>query len=292
MLDMHMHSNCSDGQDTPIELLKKCQKFGLEYVSITDHDNCNAYNDAASLAKVFSGKIITGIEMQAYFKGLSIEILGYGFNVAKMQKSIKNLYLLFDAVNNEELSRLYNICKNIGIIFECDVIEKYQNNSGVYGVYYATQYLHSQIIKNPYNKRFVPDNESWQQEHVFFKRHISNPNSLFYMDESDLIPSAKKVIETIHDACGLAFIAHVFEYRENALSVLKGLVDFIDGVECFHSSFSNEQTEFLTEFCNEKNLFISGGSDYHGSKRPEISLGSKVPKEHVDKWCSHREFCI
>jgi predicted metal-dependent phosphoesterase TrpH len=282
-----MHSNCSDGSDTPIELLKKCKHAGLEYVSITDHDNCNAYNDAASFAKVFSGKIITGIELQAYFKGLSIEILGYGFNVTKMQKSIKNLYLPFDIVNNEELNRLYNICKNIGIIFKRDVIEKYKGSN----VYYATQYLHSQIKKSQYNKQFIPDNESWQQEPVFFKRHISNPNSLFYMDESDLIPSAKKVIETIHDTYGLAFIAHVFEYRENALSVLRGLADCIDGVECFHSSFTNEQSEFLTGFCNEKNLFVSGGSDYHGSKRPEISLGSRVPKEYVDKWCNCSGLC-
>ncbi|GHT64697.1 phosphatase [Endomicrobiia bacterium] len=282
MLDLHMHSNCSDGTDTPTELLRKCEQHGIEYVSITDHDNCNAYNDVANWDKVFSGKIITGIELQAYFKGLSIEILGYGFNVAKMQKLTKDLYLPFDVVNNEELKRLYDICKNIGMTFEYDVIEKYQKS----GIYYATEYLHNEIKKSKYNRQFIPDNESLRLESIFFKRHISNPNSLFYINESDLIPSAKKIIEIIHNAGGLAFIAHVFQYEENALDVLSGLADFVDGVECFYSSFKNEQTEFLLKFCNGKELFVSGGSDYHGSKRPEISLGSKVPKEYVDKWYS------
>ena len=283
MLDLHMHSNCSDGTDTPIELLKKCEQHRFEYVSITDHDNCNAYNDVTNWTEVFSGKIITGIELQAYFKGLSIEILGYSFDVAKMQRFIKNLYLPIDVVNNDELKRLYDICKNIGMTFENGVIEKYQKSD----IYYATEYLHNEIRKSEYNKRFIPDSESWERESIFFKRHVSNPNSSFYIDESDLIPSAKKVIEIIHNAGGLVFIPHVFQYEENALNVLNGLSDFIDGVECFYPSFKNEQMEFLSRFCNEKNLFVSGGSDYHGIRRPEISLGSKVPKEYVDKWYNY-----
>ncbi|MCA6070379.1 MAG: PHP domain-containing protein [Endomicrobium sp.] len=284
MLDLHMHSNCSDGTDTPIELLKKCEQRRFEYVSITDHDNCNAYNDVTNWAEAFSGKIITGIELQAYFKGLSIEVLGYSFDIAKMQSFIKNLYLPFDVVNNEELKRLYGVCKNIGMTFDNGVIEKYQKSD----IYYAAEYLHNEIRKSEYNKRFIPDNESQERESVFFKRHISNPNSPFYIDESDLIPSAEKVIDIIHSAGGLAFIAHVFQYEEDALDVLNGLSSFIDGVECFYPSFENEQMEFLSRFCNEKNLFISGGSDYHGTKRPEISLGSKVPKEYVDEWYNHR----
>ena len=59
MIDLHLHTNCSDGTDSPIELIKKAEKKNLEYISITDHDNCDAYEQLQSinLNEIFSRKI-------------------------------------------------------------------------------------------------------------------------------------------------------------------------------------------------------------------------------------------
>jgi predicted metal-dependent phosphoesterase TrpH len=273
-----MHSCFSDGTDTPVEILKKCEKIGLKYISITDHDNCDAYNNAADFGN-FSGKIITGIELQAYYKGISIEILGYGFNVPQMQNLLSNLYL-HDVVNREELNRLYAVCKDMGMQFDDDVIEKYSASN----IYYATEYLHNEIKKYDANRRFIPDDASWKRESVFFKRHISNPQSPFFIDESDLIPTAKEVIEVIHQSKGLAFLPHAFQYEENVQDILNGLAATLDGVECFYSTFTETQTNFLLEFCTKNNLYVSGGSDYHGTNRPETSLGSKTPIKYIEQW--------
>lgn len=273
MIDLHTHSNCSDGSDTYVEILKKAEKIGIEYLSITDHDNCKVYEqiEKDDVKKYFSGKLICGVELQAYISGFSIELLGYGVDYKIINEEVKKLYLGFEKINDEELKRLYNKCIEIGMVFEGNVLEDYKSS----GYYYATEYLHCKMRENEYNKQFVPDEESWERESVFFKRHTSNKNSKFYIDESDLIPSVKDVVKLIRKAGGFVFIPHIYQYEENAKMILDELINNyeIDGIECFYSTFSNEQTNYLVDFCKKNNKYISGGTDYHGSNRPGTNLG-------------------
>lgn len=69
MIDLHMHTNNSDGTDTTEELIKKAENLKLKYISITDHDNCHAHEEIKEqhLDRLFSGKIITGIEIKCTY---------------------------------------------------------------------------------------------------------------------------------------------------------------------------------------------------------------------------------
>jgi len=263
MFDLHIHSNCSDGSDSPDEILRKSEALGLSVISITDHDNCNAYGDLD--VNLFSGEIISGIEMQAYLKGFSIELLGYDFDILKMHEALSGLYLPLETINRAELKRLYENCIKIGMRLAPNTLESYDSDKH----FYATEYLHDEMKKSACNKGFVPDEESWAHENIFFKRHTSNPDSPFYIDESDLIPSAKKVIDIIHKCGGMAFIPHIYQYEENADMILDTLVTgyAVDGLECYYPSFTQRQTDYLLSLCKEKMLLVSGGSDYHGNKR-------------------------
>jgi len=271
MYDLHIHSDCSDGADNWKTILQKAEALGLLSLSITDHDNCEVYTKMERPEAYFSGRIITGIEMQAWYKGISIEILGYGFEVDKMRALLPGLYLPFAVIRGEELRRLHAKSVALGMRFAPDVVEKYDPAE----YFYATEYLHREMRKFPENRVFVPDEESWQREHVFFKRHTSRPGDPFYVDESDLLPGAEKVSQMIRAAGGKVFMPHVFGYGERALEVLHGLADAgcLDGVECYYPTFTAEQTEYLLAFCKERGLGISGGSDWHGANRPENKMG-------------------
>ena len=82
MIDLHIHTTYSDGADSLIEVLKKAEMNKLEYISITDHDNCNAYKELKSLdiKEYYNGTIIPGIEIKCGYNGRLIEILGYNKN--------------------------------------------------------------------------------------------------------------------------------------------------------------------------------------------------------------------
>ena len=271
MIDLHIHSNCSDGSDDWKSILQKAERLGLSCISITDHDNCEVYTQMENPRDYFSGRVVVGIEMQAYFDGIAIELLGYGFDLPTMQERLKGLYLPFAHINEQELFRLHALCAAQGMRFAPDVPENYADS----GCFYATEYLHNEMRKYPENQALVPDTESWASEHIFFKRHTSNPNSAFYVDESDLLPSAARVAQIIHEAGGKVFIPHVFEYEKHAQNVLAGLCEscVIDGVECYYPSFTPKQTAFLLDFCAARGLLVSGGSDYHGANRPANEMG-------------------
>lgn len=294
MIDLHIHSNCSDGSDDYKEILIKAENLGLKYISITDHDNCIVYEkmEKDDISKYYSGKLIPGVELQAYILGFSIELLGYFVDYKIINEEVKKIYTSFEIINKKELERLYKKCIEVGMKFDADILNEYKNS----GYYYATEYLHSEMKKNVYNKQFVPDEESWESEAIFFKRHTSNVNSIFYVDESDLIPSVKKVIELIKKAGGLVFIPHIYQYEENANRILEELINNydIDGIECYYSSFTDEQIEYLKEYCKKHNKYMSGGTDYHGSNRPNIFLGTGmrnrfITDQNIENWIKKEE---
>lgn len=289
MIDLHIHSNCSDGSDDYKEILTKAEKLGLRYISITDHDNCKVYEkmEKDDISKYYSGKLISGVELQAYILGFSIELLGYFVDYKIINEEVKKIYTPFEIINKKELERLYKKCIEVGMKFDSNILNKYKDS----GFYYATEYLHNEMRKNDYNKKFIPDEESWESEAIFFKRHTSNINSIFYIDESDLIPSVQQVIELIKKAGGLVFVPHIYQYEENADIILDELINNyqIDGIECYYSTFTDEQIKYLKDYCKEHNKYISGGTDYHGTNRPNILLGSgkgnlNIKDENIKRW--------
>ena len=112
---------------------------------------------------------------------------------------------------------------------------------------------------------------------VFFREGLANPKSVYFVNRIEFRPKYKEVIDIIHKSGGKAFLAHPFEYK------FDDTIDFIDelrkekeleGVECFHPSANKEQRNILVQYANNNNLYISGGSDYHGDSKPDIEIGT------------------
>ena len=87
MIDLHLHTKHSDGTDSVKELLENVENANLDIISITDHDSVDAYFELEddNLRKIFSGKIITGVEMKTHYNGIPIEVLGYGVDYNKLR---------------------------------------------------------------------------------------------------------------------------------------------------------------------------------------------------------------
>ena len=97
---------------------------------------------------------------------------------------------------------------------------------------------------------------------------------------------------SIDKAGGIAFLAHPFEYRfDNTIDFIDELTKEkeLDGIECFHPSANESQMKLLVEYANKNNLFISGGSDYHGAKKPDVEIGIgkgnlNISKNIIENW--------
>lgn len=286
MIDLHMHTTYSDGTESCETVLKKCQEKQLDYISITDHNTALAYEELENIniSSLFKGKIIPGIELNTKSLNVPIEILGYGIDYKKMNTLTKQFYLPAKERNLVEFKRLYDKCIKYGIVLDKSCADNYDPNT------FASGFFHKEITKHEENKKLL-SSEAWDSSKIFYRQYMSNPNMPLYVEMDDLVPDFNTASNLVKQAGGLVFIPHIFEYRENSLPILNHILENfkIDGIECFYTTFTDEQHKYIINICHEHNLFISGGSDFHGTCKPDVDIGIgygnlKIPDEIIQPW--------
>lgn len=289
MIDIHMHTIYSDGDKTVEEVLKMCEEKNLEYISITDHDTCKQYEDIALKDnKIFSGKIIKGSELHAVFHNRNIEILAYNINPSIINEWCEKYYSEDKLKEQQEIcrNRLFEICDKHGLIYDKSKIRKPKKASE-----YVERPIYEEVMTHKENHKIL--GEFTESFGIFFRKGLANPESSYFMNHVEFRPKYKEVIDIIHKAGGKAFLAHPFEYKfEDTIGFINALRQELelDGIECFHpSSADDNKKDILVEYARKNNLFISGGSDYHGSPKPDIEIGIgkgnlNISKEIIEEW--------
>ena len=292
MIDLHMHTTCSDGTESCETVLKKCQEKNLNYISITDHNTARAYEELEKMdfLSLFKGKIIPGIELNTKALNIPIEILGYGIDYKKMNELATKVYIPPKERNLIEFKRLYDKCIKYGIVLDKDCANSYDPNT------FASGFFHKEIIKHEENKNLL-SLEAWDSSKIFYRQFMSDPNMPLYVKMDDLVPDFNTASNLVRQAGGLVFIPHIFEYRNNAEPILKYILDNfkIDGIECYYTTFTQEQHERVLNVCKKRNLFISGGSDFHGTIKPDVDIGvgygnMQIPDEIIFPWIEKISF--
>jgi predicted metal-dependent phosphoesterase TrpH len=273
MIDLHIHTTSSDGSDEPVDILIKAQQAGLKYISITDHDSIGAYKKLRGVKTddYFKGKIIPGCEFSAVHDGKPIEILGYGIDLETISSTGIVSDERFLERENGYLKKMMGVCRNLGI--------KYSNDLSVEsGKYFATQVMHADIRKYPENEKYFTK-EIWESINAFYRTCVTNENSPFYLNQMENYMTVKEASDLIRKAGGKSFLAHLYGYfADNHEEFLNSIVSLnaLDGIECYHSLHSMDRTQSLLNYCSEHKLYASGGSDYHGSLKPNVKIGQTV----------------
>ncbi len=286
MIDLHMHTTYSDGSDSLIDVLKKCEEKKLSVISITDHNTCDGYLELEriNVKDYYSGHIIVGIELNTRAAEIPIELLGYNIDYKKMIPLLEKTYISSSERNRIEFERLIQKCYDAGIKLDEDVIDQFDPNSFA-SIVILRNITHYEENRDKINER------SWGSLRDFYRDYMSNPDTPLYVDSSDLVPDLDTTISLIKEADGLVFVPHIYEYRDNTPKVLDELLKNgkIDGFECYYSTFTDEQHDYILNLSREKGYLISGGSDYHGKPKPTISLGIgsgnlNIPDSIIDNW--------
>lgn len=240
-----------------------------------------------NISDYFSGKIIPGIELNTKAEGVPIEILGYNIDCKKMNELAKKTYLSPDKRNELEFERLVRKCKNWGIVLDDDVIETFDKND------FASVAIHRSITNHEENKAKISE-KSWNSNIDFYREYMSNPSTPLYVEMDDMVPDLDTAINLVKESGGLVFIPHIYEYRDNTPKVLDYILKNgrLDGIVCYYTTFTEEQHEYILNLTKEKKLYVSGGCDYHGKRKPLVQLGTgngnlQIPDEIQKPWAKY-----
>lgn len=202
IVDLHTHTTKSDGSYTPNQLLMEAEAKKLKVLSITDHESVDAYFDMDRT--LFSGKIISGIELRTSCFGVAIELLGYGFDINKMKKTIEK----FHYKNTKELdiymiNLAYEQYSEVGVKLPAHFIKDYDPNICPR----FSKYLLNSIKKYKENQVFLKDLPEGKS---FFRCCMTNPHSQLFLDLTTAFPTISELISAIKDARRISFNTSYF----------------------------------------------------------------------------------
>lgn len=245
-VDLHLHTIASDGSWTPAETIAAAKKAHLSEIAITDHDSIGSVKEGAALAAEAGLVFHTGTEMCSTFAGHCFHILGYDLDIT-------NAHL------NEHLD------------YNTRLLEEKDDESIVVLAKKGWPVTLSEYRAYEYDKKrggfkslwYLIDKGLCQDMRDFFTRIFTKENSLDF----PTFPSIEETVATIHAAGGRALLAHPASkfHGPGLLTTLQALGDKpLDGFECYHTEHSKEDTQTLVQYCMERHLLMSGGSDCHG----------------------------
>lgn len=284
-IDLHIHTNYSDGSDSVKTILTHAEEAGVSVISITDHNTVAAYEDPAITC--WKKGLIPGVEITCIHQGKIVEVLGYNFCHEAMKQELLAKILSVKEQRKKENEVCCRTFSKLGIEVEWEKIMSDLQKEGCKEVFW--RHLHN----NPENRKYFGSEDSWNSLRYFSRNEVYNPKSKMYVDMSSIYPSLKTAVEMIHRSGGIALLAHLYIYV-HAGEIRSHLLEFVkenklDGMECAYSLFTDAQTKDLDQFCREHHLLRSGGSDYHGWRRPQIKIGTgsgqlHVTEEYLAEW--------
>ena len=260
--DLHIHSSYSDGVYTPRELAFMAKAAGITVMALTDHDTLKGLPEMEKAAKEADIDFIPGVEFSARWENRQVHIIGYGID----QNNALLLERLAD-VRNARRSRLEKIIKRLhemGMDVEVPVPEEGQRAVG-------RPHIARALVVQGYVKTV--------QE--AFDKYIGEGKPA-YQPQTKMTPP--EAVMLIHQAGGLAVQAHPEEIGDRVLAVKLLDVLAYDGMEVYHPSAKDNETEgFWLQVAREHKLLITGGSDFHGNpgRFPETLPEWPVEREKV-----------
>ncbi len=255
--DLHLHTNNSDGSDSVKELIEKVTLAGIDIFSITDHDTIDGAIDASALIPE-GKKFILGVELTCKARDIKCHILGYGYNPKNHE--------LHELIKRGKVLRRQKLETRIKYLKEVWNIELTQEELN-------WLYSRNSVVKTHFANILVArglasDNVSAMAKYL---DGCKTGNTRFDGEEAITIIKNTGGIPVWAHPLGGEGETHLTETE--FLPKLETMIDCgIQGLECYYSRYSIEETKFLLKCAENHNLIITGGSDYHGTNK-SVPLG-------------------
>lgn len=275
-IDLHVHTNISDGTLTPTEVVQRAIDLNLAAIAITDHDTVAGVKEAKNAAKSYEvGKeieVISGVEISAEYKGKDIHILG--LYVDENDETLINSLSITLKKREERNEQMASRLREDGIDIHVEDLYFGEPNTVITRAHFARFLIQQHYAKNNSDA---------------FSRYLDS-NTKYYVPRTYMTP--KTAIDLIKAAGGIPILAHPLLYKLD-LKEVDELVAYVKslgimGIETIYSSNTGFDEGIVRRYVNKYDLLMTGGSDFHGANKPLIELGSgrgnlKVPYELLEK---------
>ena len=257
IIDLHVHSTESDGTLTPEDLVAEAKKVGLAAFALTDHDTCQGVCKAMPLAASAGIELIPGIELSTDYHGKEVHIVG-----------------LYIDIENEQLLKKtaeYRKCRSERNALMVEALRKE-------GLSITMEELVAEnpdcVITRANIARFLYEHGQIKSDREAFDRYIGDHCNCYV---GRLKVASTDAVRLIKEAGGTAILAHPLLYGLSNTNLQKMIDELkpagLDGLEAIYSTYTTGEEQQMKRLARENGLLISGGSDFHGSNKPDIALG-------------------
>lgn len=258
-IDLHTHTLASDGSDTPAAVVQQAAALGLRAVAVTDHDTFAGLPEALAAGQRCGIEVVPGVELSTVWGGEEVHLLGYFMDTgnAALRALMTRATDERNARNETMVQRLHDA----GYPITMDDLHAAFPGQTVLG----RPHIAALLVQ----RGCIPSVSDGM-------RGLLGRGKAFYVPRYN-IPLADS-IRALRAAGGVPVVAHIFKYRFDDAQRAAMLAAAADagalGVEVRYTTYTPEQTEIAQALAARFGLAPSGGSDYHGLRKPDIALGS------------------
>jgi predicted metal-dependent phosphoesterase TrpH len=268
MIDLHTHTTCSDGTDSPRELVNKAIVQGIEVLGITDHDTTSGWEEATQSLRG-SLQLALGAEISCLTNnGVSVHMLGLLFDPLH-----EEMQQVLEETRDGRLPRMRKMIEKMraeGMDISIEDVEKAMPSGATMGRPHLADALVAKKIVKSRDEAFID---------------LLHNDSRFYV--SHAAPTPVEAIALIRRAGGVAVIAHPFASHRGQILKAEDFIDLVsaglNGIEVDHRDQNPDERAMLRVIAGELNLVMTGSSDYHGTGKLNSLAENHTSREQWQK---------
>lgn len=256
-IDLHVHSSVSDGTLSPAEVTRLAKKAGLSAYALTDHDSVSGVSEAVRAADGSRLRVISGTELSSLYEGKEIHILG-----------------LFVDPNAPELTQALEDLRQKRQQRNLDMLTHFQENGFDLSLSDLNHGQENRVITRAHFARALLEKGYVKSMDQAFRSYLDQGKPYYFPKQTF---SPQEAIALIRASGGFPALAHPVSYQlgwKKTEALLAELTTLgLMGVEVYYSSHRVSESARLRDLCRRFRLLPTGGSDFHGSNKPEIRIG-------------------
>ena len=253
--DLHTHSIYSDGTCTPTEIIDNAIKIGLSAVALTDHNTVDGLPDFIAASRGKNIEIVPGAEFSADYHGTELHILGL-FITPEHFGDVSELMSSVNARKEESNIALVRSLNRAGFVLDYDEIKAATPNGKINRAHIAAAMVDKGYISSI--------KEGFET--------LLSKSSGHYIEPERL--TATEIVGFINSIGAVSVLAHPFlNLNEQGIIEFLSTTKGLSAMECYYSTYDEDMTNTSIRIANRFGLICCGGSDFHGSTKPDIKLG-------------------